>query len=40
MDPVAALSLSRNDAIRPIAAEVRSRMERVLNDVSSPAAAR
>lgn len=30
MDPIAALSLADNDAIRPIAGEVRSRLERVL----------
>ena len=30
MDPVEALALSGNDDIRPLAAEVRSRLERVL----------
>lgn len=33
MDPVAALSLANNDNIRPIAHEVRARLERVLADV-------
>ena len=30
MDPVEALSLTRNEAIRPVAKEVRGRLERVL----------
>ena len=34
LDPVEALSLSGNDAIRPIAEEVRGRLERVLATVS------
>jgi len=34
MDPVAALSLAPNEAIRPLATEVRSRIERVLADVA------
>ena len=34
LDPVEALSLSGNDAIRPIAEEVRGRLERVLAAVS------
>lgn len=33
MDPVAALSLADNEAIGPIAAEVRGRLERVIADV-------
>lgn len=34
MDPVAALDLSGNEEIRPIASEVRTRLERVLAAVS------
>lgn len=34
LDPVEALSLTGNDAIRPLATEVRGRLERVLADVS------
>ena len=37
MDPVAALELAHNDAIRPIAEEVKSRLERVLAAVRSAA---
>lgn len=33
MDPVPAMSLAGNEAIRPVAAEVRSRLERVLTEV-------
>lgn len=33
MDPVEALALSGNDAIRPIALDVRARLERVLADI-------
>lgn len=39
LDPVEALSLSGNDAIRPLADEVRGRLERVLADVSRARAA-
>lgn len=35
MDPVAALSLTENAAIAPLATEVRGRLERVLDDVAS-----
>jgi uncharacterized protein (DUF302 family) len=35
MDPIAALALARNDAVRPIAADVRARLERVLADVEA-----
>lgn len=35
MDPIAALALANNDAIRPIAEEVKSRLERVLAAVRS-----
>ena len=35
MDPVAALALSDNDDIRPLALEVRSRLERVLTAIES-----
>ncbi len=34
LDPVEALSLTDNEEIRPLATEVRSRLERVLDDVS------
>jgi len=34
MDPVEALSLTGNEAIGPLATEVRSRLERVLGDVA------
>jgi len=34
LDPVEALSLTGNEEIRPLATEVRSRLERVLDDVS------
>lgn len=34
MDPVKALALSGNEGIRPLATEVRARLERVLADVS------
>jgi len=34
LDPVEALSLSGNDAIRPIAEEVQGRLQRVLEQVS------
>jgi uncharacterized protein (DUF302 family) len=34
LDPVEALSLTDNEGIRPLASEVRSRLERVLADVS------
>jgi hypothetical protein len=33
LDPVEALSLSGNDAVRPIAEEVRSRLQRVVASV-------
>jgi uncharacterized protein (DUF302 family) len=33
LDPVEALQLSGNEAVRPLALEVRRRLERVLNDV-------
>lgn len=36
LDPVEALSLTGNDRIRPLATEVRSRLERVLADVGHP----
>ncbi len=36
MDPVEAMSLSGNEAIRPLATEVRSRLERVLEAVARP----
>lgn len=35
LDPVAALSLAGNDAVQPVAAEVRIRLERVLANISS-----
>ena len=35
MDPIAALALARNDSVRPIAADVRARLERVLADVEA-----
>ena len=35
LDPVAALSLTGNDAVQPVAAEVRVRLERVLASISS-----
>lgn len=35
MDPVEALQLTGNDAVRPLAEDVRSRLERVLNDVAT-----
>jgi uncharacterized protein (DUF302 family) len=35
LDPVAALSLSGNEGIGPLASEVRSRLERVLEDVAA-----
>jgi uncharacterized protein (DUF302 family) len=35
MDPVAALELAGNESIRPIALDVRGRLERVLADVAS-----
>jgi uncharacterized protein (DUF302 family) len=34
MDPVAALALTGNDAVRPIAETVRARLERVLEQVA------
>ena len=34
MDPVEALALTGNESIRPVASEVRGRLERVLADVS------
>src|SRR5690242_2723468 len=34
LDPVEALSISGNEALRPLASEVRGRLERVLADVS------
>jgi uncharacterized protein (DUF302 family) len=34
LDPVAALSLTDNAAVEPLAAEVRARLERVLEDVT------
>lgn len=34
LDPVEALSLAGNDRIRPLATEVRSRLERVIADVA------
>ncbi len=37
LDPVAALSLAGNEAISPMAAEVRSKMERVLDVVAGVA---
>lgn len=36
LDPVEALSLTGNERIRPLATEVRERLERVLGDVSHP----
>jgi len=36
LDPVAALSLSGNEAVRPIAEEVRGRLERVVASVGGP----
>ena len=33
MDPVAALALTGNDAVRPIAADVKSRLQRALESV-------
>lgn len=35
MDPIAALALTQNDAVRPIAEEVRARLERVLESVEA-----
>jgi uncharacterized protein (DUF302 family) len=35
MDPIAALALTDNEAVRPIAKSVRERLERVLADVSN-----
>ena len=35
MDPIAALALAHNDAVRPIAEQVRVRLERVLADVAA-----
>ena len=35
MDPVEALALTGNDAIRPLAAEVRARLERVLSELAA-----
>ena len=35
MDPVAALELTQNDAVQPIALEVRDKLERVLADVEA-----
>lgn len=40
LDPVAALQLSGNDEIEPIAREVRARLERVLASVERPDAQR
>jgi uncharacterized protein (DUF302 family) len=37
LDPVEALSLSGNEAVRPIAEDVRSRMQRVVASVGGPA---
>ena len=34
MDPVAALALTKNELVRPIAENVRARLERVLADVA------
>ena len=34
MDPVEALALTGNEEIRPLAAEVRTRLERALNEVA------
>ena len=36
LDPVEALSLSGNEAVRPIAEEVRGRLERVVASVGGP----
>jgi uncharacterized protein (DUF302 family) len=36
LDPVEALSLSGNQAVQPIAEEVRSRLERVVTSVGGP----
>jgi uncharacterized protein (DUF302 family) len=36
LDPIEALSLSGSDAVRPIAEEVRGRLERLLAKVSEP----
>ena len=38
LDPVEALSLSGNEAVQPIAREVRERLERVLKKVAGPPA--
>ena len=38
LDPVEALSLSGNEAVQPIAREVRERLERVLKNVAGPPA--
>ncbi len=38
MDPVAALGIAGNDALRPVAEEARTRLERVLGRLSSAAA--
>ena len=35
MDPVEALALTGNESIRPVASEVRARLERVLNAVAT-----
>ena len=35
MDPVAALALAQNDAIAPLAADVKSRLEKALNALTS-----
>jgi uncharacterized protein (DUF302 family) len=35
MDPVAALALTGNEAVQPIAVDVRARLERVLADVEA-----
>lgn len=40
MDPVEALSLTGNDGIRPLASDVRSRLERVLEDLERASRAR
>ena len=37
LDPVEALSLAGNDAVRPLATEVRERLERALRDVEGSA---
>ena len=40
MDPVAALALTRNELVGPIAGEVKARLERVLTAVEGPVARR